>query len=276
MNLSGFMKRVVLVIICLLSAFLPNSLFSQDELPKDFVGIEERLGQKIPLDLELVDESGQTVTLSQLIGQTPAFINFVYYTCPGVCSPFLAEVAKVMKLSQMEPLKEYKVITVSFDATETFKLAHDKKQNYLSLMPDGFPKESWRFLTASQDVISTLTKSVGFSFLPQGKDFVHTTALIAVDPNGKIVRYLFGKTFLPFDLQMAVVEASEGRTGPTINKVLQYCFSYDSEGKRYVFNLLQVLGTFILFCVAIFIVWLIIQNRKRKSELGGDSDVDGN
>ena len=89
-----------------------------------------------------------------------------------------------------------------------------------------------------------------------------------LSPEGKITRYLYGSTyFLPFDLKMAVVEAQQGRSGPTINKVLNYCFSYDPAGKKYVFNITKVSGTFILILVGGLLIGLIYQGKKRKENL---------
>ena len=107
---------------------------------------------------------------------------------------------------------------------------------------------------------------MGFKYKKEGRDFIHAGALIVLGSDGKISRYLRGIEFQPFDLKMAITEASEGRVGPTISKVLLYCFSYDPEGKKYVFNFTKVGGTAFLFLLAIFIAFLTIKKKSKKGE----------
>ena len=100
-----------------------------------------------------------------------------------------------------------------------------------------------------------------------GQEFIHPAAIMVISPEAKITRYLHGTYFLPFDLKMAVIEASEGRSGPTINKVLQYCFSYDPEGKKYVMNITKVSGSLIIFLAVLMFLGLAFskKSRNRKS-----------
>jgi protein SCO1/2 len=63
---------------------------------------------------------------------------------------------------------------------------------------------------------------------------------------------------------MALLEASEGRIGKPIKTALQFCFSYDPEGRRYVFNLMRVSGTVILLTLGSFLLFLILSGRKKK------------
>ena len=109
--------------------------------------------------------------------------------------------------------------------------------------------------------------AVGFRYKKTGNDFVHPGLVTMVGADGKISRYLYGITFLPFDVKMALLEAAEGRTGPTINKVLLYCFSYDPSGKKYAFNFLKVTGTIILFLLLVFVVFLIFTSRARRKKV---------
>jgi len=129
-----------------------------------------------------------------------------------------------------------------------------------------FPDASWRFLTGTQDAIFQLTDAVGFKFQRQGDAFEHPASLIILSPDGKIVRYLYGLTYLPFDLKMALTEAQEGKVRPTIRRVLLFCFSYDPEGRTYVFNILKVAGILVLFLAAIFTIILVTKGRGQSSE----------
>jgi protein SCO1/2 len=97
----------------------------------------------------------------------------------------------------------------------------------------------------------------------QGMDFLHTSALIFLSEEGKITRYLHGTYFLPMDLKMAVVETAEGKSGPSMSRVLSYCYSYDPAGQSYVFNVTKVAGTIILFFAVVTFLVLALKPRKK-------------
>lgn len=229
------------------------------------IGIVERLGQNISLDLIFFDEDGKTVPLRPLI-HTPTFLVPVYYSCPDICNYLLYHLAQTLQPLSAEPGKEFKILAISFDETEKAGLANEKKEFYLKMIDRPFPKEAWRFLTGDKENIKRLMDSIGFHFKREGKTFQHPVALIVLSPDGKITRYIYGMDFLPFDLKMAILEASQGRIGPTINKVLRFCFSYDPKGRRYVFNTLKVTGVVTLVCAFAFIFFLVFRSRKRKPE----------
>ena len=235
----------------------------QPAQPDPQVGIDEQLGKTIPLDLTFKDESGTDVQLKKLIDR-PTLLLLVYYRCPGVCSPFLNGVVEVLDKVDLTPGRDYRVVIVSFNPEETPDLALEKKRNYLKMFHRPFPEDGIRFLTGSAAGIRGLTSAVGFLYKPQGEDFLHPVVMIALSPDGKIVRYLYGINFLPFDVQMALREAAAGRVGPSIDRVLLYCFSYDPEGRTYVFNLLKVTGTLMIFFLALFITWLVITTKRSR------------
>lgn len=227
------------------------------------IGIDERLGEKVPLDLKFTDENGKAVPLGQLVDR-PTIASLVYYTCPNMCPRILSSLAQVLAHIEMEPGKDFSVVTISFDERDTPDMAARKKKNYLKAIGKPFPEQDWRFLTGDAESIRRLTEAVGFHFQRRGEAFEHPAALLVLAPDGKITRYLYGLTYLPFDLKMALVEASEGRPGPTIRRVLLYCFSYDPHGRMYAFNFLKVTATIILFLAAVLFVYLPGQGRKRK------------
>ncbi len=229
------------------------------------VGLTEKLGQQVPLDLVFNDEKGEPVTLKQLIDH-PAVLVLVYYHCPDVCSTLLLSVAKVLNRLPVEPGREYQVLSVSFDETEKPGLALERKKIYLNMIDRPFPEEAWRFLTGDQVTIRKLTDSVGFHFKREGKDFLHPVTVVVLSPNGRITRYLYGTDLLPLDLRMAILEASEGRVGPTISKVLRFCFSYDPKGRKYVFNSLKVTGIVTLLFALCFILFLVFKGGKQESK----------
>lgn len=227
------------------------------------VDLVEKLGDKVPLDLIFTDSDGSSVELGQLIDR-PAIIVPVFYSCRSVCNMLLGGLARTLPKMRLMPGADYRVITFSFDPDETAELAAHTKHTFLTATQMDFPEEAWHFLTADQQTIDRLTESVGYYFYQQDDDFIHPTAMFVVASDGTIIRYLIGTSILPFDLTMAFLEASEGRIGKPIRKALQYCFSYDPENRRYVFNLMRVSGTVILLTLGGFFLFLILGGRKKK------------
>ena len=232
------------------------------------IGIDEQLGKFIPLQEMFVDENGNKITLRELFTK-PTVLSFVYYNCPGICSPLLMEVSDVINKTDLVLGVDYNIVVISMDELETPKDAVTRKQTFFQVLDKNVPPDSWKFLTGDSATIKKVADASGFYFERQGKDFLHTGAFIFVDNKGKICRYLFpsytnkrGFGILPFDFKMAVIETSEGKISPTIAKVLQFCFKYDPQGKTYVLNFLQIFGTVILVLAGIFIVYLRFKPKK--------------
>jgi len=253
-----------ILILLLATLFFQNTAQAHVEQPKDLsgIGIDEKLGQFIPLDLTFYDENGNPVSLRQLI-HAPIILAPVFYRCPNVCSFLLFNLTGVINRLPSEPGKEYQVLTFSFDETEKPDLALEKKKMYLKMIEKPFPKDAWKFLTGDKENIHKLTDAIGFHFKKQGKDFLHPVSLVILSPDGKITRYMYGTEFLPFDLKMALLEASEGRVGPTLSKVLRFCFSYDPKGRKYVFNTLKVTGIVTLLFALSLILFLVFKGKKK-------------
>lgn len=259
------MKQYILTIGIAILSFVQG--FSQayfNQADSTAVGIFEHLGDTIPMNLKFVNEKNDTVVLGNLITK-PTVFTFVYFDCPGICSPLLDGVSDVIEKSEMELGKEYQVITISFNYRDNPEKAVIKKQNFLRKHSEQH-KENWMYLTGDSANIYTISDAMGFKFKPAGNDYIHAAAIIVVSPHGIITRYLYGTAFLPFDLKMAVIEASKDQPRPSINKVLEFCFSYDSEGKRYVLDILKISGTLILFFIIVFGLGLFLYSRRKKKQ----------
>ncbi len=235
---------------------------SAQAMPNNQVGIDEKLGAFIPLDLTFRDEEGQSVALRELI-TGPTIIVPIYYSCPNVCAFLQADLARNLPLVKMQPAQDYRVLSISFDELDTPAAARAARKTYLTAMGQPFPEQGWRFLTGEADASRALTEAAGYRYLRQGNDFLHPVVIFVVTGEGRIVRYLHGTRMLPMDLTLALTEASEGRLGSTIRKVVRFCFSYDSQQKHYVFNLLRIAATVILVTAGGFLLFLFISGRKR-------------
>jgi protein SCO1/2 len=235
---------------------------SQDtEVKPEEVGLDEKLGATVPLDIVLRDEAGKPVTLRQLVDR-PTILTLNYYRCAGICSPQLNGLAEAVNLTRAELGRAFRIITVSFDERDTPEIAARKRSNYLEQIKRPIAPDDWRFLTGTAAETRRLADAVGFKFKRVGDDFAHPGALMFLSPKGIVTRYMYGTSYVAADLEMAVDEAAKGKPQPTINKWLGYCFTYDPVGRKYALNVTRIAGTVILGAAMAFAIVLIVKGQR--------------
>jgi protein SCO1/2 len=260
------MKKVILVPLFLL--LTANNMFAQETAAtKADIGLDEKPGQSVPADALFLDENGKRINLRETIDR-PTIIAPIYFGCNHVCPMLLTGLAQTLgRLELVKPGRDFQVIALSFDEKDTPAIALDKKKNYLKAIGKPFPGESWKFLTGNAVNIRKFTDSIGFRFQRDGEhDFSHPVTLVVLAPGGKVVRYLEGVSFLPFEVTMALTEAAEGRVSSPARKALMYCFSYDPLKKSYVFNILKVTGIAMILFVAGFFGYLMLSTNKKNKK----------
>ncbi len=226
------------------------------------VGIDEKLGAKVALDTVLKDENGKDVTLRRLIDK-PTILFFNYFRCPGICPVLISNMVHVVNQMNLSPGKDYRLIAVSFDPTDTPEKAGEKKANYLNQMRRPFSPDDWHFLTGTAENTRTVADSAGFNYHLQGDMYVHPGAIIVLTPKGVISRYLYGTTFIPADVEIAIKEAAGGQVIPTVSRVLSFCYVSDPEGRGRVFSVTRFAGAAILIIAAVFVVFVLRSKKKR-------------
>lgn len=235
----------------------------EERTPADLegVGVTEKLGQKIDLDLTFVAENGYPVKLRDYFGKgKPVLLNLVYYTCPMLCNLVLNAQVEALRNVPWTPGNEFEVVTISIDPTETFKMAADKRASYLTSYER--PAPGWHWLVDWQGNVRTLAQQVGFGYkLDESTgQYAHAAAIFVLTPDGKVSRYLYGVKFKPLDLRLALAEAGEGKTGMSVERVLLYCFHYDPQSKGYVLfarNVMKAGGvlTMLVLGVVLWFLW---------------------
>jgi protein SCO1 len=256
------MSRMLVVVVLLLN--FAGTAKAQINAELD-VGIDEKPGKPVAMDTILKDENGNEVTLRRLVDK-PTILIFNYFRCPNVCPVLINNVVEVVNQIQLEPGKDFRIVAVSFDPTDTPELARQKKANYLNQMRRRFSPDTWHFLTGTAENTRTVADSAGFRYRLFGDMYIHPGAIIVLTPKGIISRYLYGASFLPADVEMAVQEAAGGQVRPTISKALAFCYAYDPEGRRYVFSVTRVLGAATLVFAVIFLIF-VLRGRSKRSNL---------
>ena len=227
------------------------------------VGVDERLGEKVSLDASFVDEEGRALRIGEAIDR-PTLVLPIFYSCTVTCPLMLANLAQAINDVPLKLGKDYRVLALSFDEEEGPDLARLAKGNYAKLLDEGLPPEEWRFLTGGKEAVRSFTESIGFKFKRMGEHvFIHPNVMVALGPDGTIIRYLYGPRFLPFDIGMALTEAAKGTPSLSIRRLLTYCFDYDPESRSYVVRSFRFLALGIVALLALVFIFFI---RKKPEE----------
>ncbi|MCB0369091.1 MAG: SCO family protein [Bdellovibrionales bacterium] len=275
-------RVAILFLVLFLMSLLANAYDGKSltppssQVPSELegVGIDQKLGASIDKSLKFKDENGQEVTLGSFYGtHKPVIISLVYYTCPSLCNFHLNGLTEVLKSVDWNPGQQFEVVAISFDPKETPTDAKSKKESYMSMYNRPGTEAGWHFLTGTQEEIAKITSSVGFNYKWNDKDnqWAHASAAIITTPDGVISRYLGGIQFDPKDVRLALNEASGGKIGNLIDKVILYCFHYDPKANKYAlyaFNLMRLGGAVIIL---VMIIWLLPFWIKTKKNEGTDS-----
>lgn len=239
------------------------SKISAGEIPE--VGIREKMGTTMPLDETLVGEDGKSLKLRDLLDK-PVLLLFVYYRCPSICLPLMHELARTLDhLEGIAVGTDFRVVTISFDPSETPAIASSIKAEMLGTMNHRPPPDGWRFLTGDEGTVRRLTEAAGFKYKydAETQSFLHATSLIFLTTGGRIVRYIGGLEFLPAQIKMAVIDATEGRERSVMKTIERLCYSYDPEGRAYVLRLNRIILGVTGVIVGAFVLFLVLSGRKR-------------
>lgn len=249
----------------------PDRSVSQSISPENFeeIGIDQRLGEQLPLDLVFNDENGRPVPLRSYFGEKPVILSLVYYECPMLCTQVLNGLLRSLKVLSLDIGKEFEVITVSFDPGEKSELAAAKKKEYLRSYGREGAGRGWHFLTGTDDQIDRLTRTLGFRYQydPETDEYIHSSGIMVLTPQGKLARYFYGIEYAPKDLRLGLIESATDKIGSPIDQVLLLCYSYDPESGKYglvIVNSIRIAGLATVAILAGFIVTMIRRERSKK------------
>lgn len=212
----------------------------------DKVGFDQRLNQQIPLDLTFLDENGQPVQLKQYFGSKPVILSLVYFQCPMLCSQVLNGMAGAFNgITRFNVGRDFNVVTVSFDPRDTPETAAESKKTYLERYRRPGAGAGWHFLTGKKEQIDALASAVGFRFAwdPKIQQFAHASGIMLLTPDGRLAQYYYGIEYAPRDIQLGLIQSSQGKIGNVVDKVILYCYEYDPARGKYgavVFRILRL------------------------------------
>jgi len=199
------------------------------------VGIDQKLNQQVPLNVELRDEFGRTVPLSTYFHGKPVLLAPVYYRCPMLCTQILNGLVSGLKAVSLKPGEDFEVVSVSFDPKDTYELAASKKQGYLKRFARADAANGFHFLTGDPANIKILMDAIGFHYKydPATDQFAHASGIMVLTPEGRLSRYFYGVEYAPLDLRLGLVEASQNKIGSLADEALLFCYHYDPTTGKY-------------------------------------------
>jgi protein SCO1 len=258
-------------------AYDPSHPFvSGHELPKELegVGVTEHLGDQLDMSLPFTDDNGQKTTLGELMNDgQPALLAMVYYTCPNLCNFHLNGMVDALKQIKWTPGKDFKLIAVSMNSKEGPDVAAKKKANYIKSYGRPESVTGWHFLTGDEDSIQKLAKQLGFRFrwLPDEKQFSHTSVSYVLTPGGRISRYIYGIGPESQTFKLSLIEASSGKIGTVMDQILLFCFHFDPGKNKYTlyaWNVMRIGGGLMVLLLAIFLIpaWRRERSQRRLSQ----------
>ncbi len=251
--------RPALTLLAAALVWLAVALPSQaaEALPDELVGVTvvENLGGQVDPGLTFTDHTGATVTMGDLLAaDVPVLLTLNYYTCETLCSLQLNALLDGLKALDWTPGERFRIVTISIDPKETAALAESKRSSYLESYGRGSDVD-WQFLVGSEDQIDQIAKTIGFGFkydAPTGQ-YAHPAVLTFLSPAGTVARYVYGVQYAAKDLRFALMEASAGRLGSPVDKLVLSCFRYDETAGRYTpfaFGVMRLGGVMTMVAMA--------------------------
>lgn len=237
------------------------------------VGVDQKLGDQIPLDLVFYDEAGNQVRLGDYFGKRPVVLAPVYYQCPMLCTMTLNGLTTSFKPLSLNIGQDYDVVTVSFDPTEKPPLAAAKKATYLKQYNRPGAEAGWHFLTGDEESIRKLMSAIGFRYTydAKTKQYAHASSIMVLTPQGRLSRYFYGLEYSTRDIRLGLVEASENKIGTLSDALILLCYHYDAATGKYslaVMKSLRVAGVLTVVGIAGFVAFMIRRDHRMRGPAG--------
>ena len=242
-------------------------------VPPELVGVDivEHLGGQVPGGTTFRDAEGHAVRLGDYFdGKRPTLLVFAYHTCPMLCSLVLDATVRALNDVAWTVGREFDVVSISIDPKDTPETATRKRTQVVGAYTraKGAPT-GWHFLVGDEANIRQVTEAIGFKYNydERQRQYAHPAAIYLLTPAGRIARYLYGIEYPPSDIRLGLLEATEGRSISTTERLLLYCYHYDPQGKHYAIvamNVMRLGGVLTIAGIGGFLGVMLVRERRRK------------
>jgi protein SCO1 len=236
------------------------------------VKFEQKLDGQVPVDAAFRDETGAEVHLSNYLGKKPVALVLVQYECKMLCTQMLNGTLHSLFDLKLDIGKDFDIVTISIDPSESPELAADKKKTYLDEFAEKSKRQldpaGWHFLVGSKESIDSVADAIGYRYVYDATQdqYAHPSGIVVLTPEGKIARYFYGIQYPTTDLRLGLVEASDNKIGSPVDQFLLLCYDYHPETGTYglvVVNLVRILGIVTILALVGFIVLMLRRERGR-------------
>jgi len=228
-------------------------------VPLQLAGVDfaPPFGATMPLDTRFRDDQGRTVRLGDYFGSKPVILTFGYYQCPMLCTQVQRGIASVLKVVKFKPGKDFEVVFISFNPKETPEMAVAKKKAALDYYHRPGTDDGWHFLVGDDANVRRAAQAAGFKYVydPRTGLYAHATGILVLTPDGKISRVFYGIEYPPRDVELGLLESSEGKIGSVVDHLLLFCCEYDPSTGRYsatILDVIRLFGILLVIGLAIF------------------------
>jgi len=235
------------------------------------VDIVEHLKAPLPADAAFRDAEGKSVHLGDYFDhKRPTLLVFAYHTCPMLCSLVLDATVRSLNEVSWTVGHEFDVVSISIDPSDTPETATRKRAQVVASYPRAAGSTAgWHFLVGDEKNIRKVTDAVGFEYRydARQKQYAHPAAIYLLTPEGHVARYLYGIQYDPKDVRLGLIEASEGRSVSTTDRILMFCYHYDPQGKHYsivAMNVMRLGGVVTLGTLGTFLTIMWARERVRR------------
>jgi protein SCO1/2 len=252
--------RLLLLGLMLLTAplaYAANSPFDWRQHP----------GAPLPLDVQVRNEAGQTISLRSLFHGVPVILDLGYFTCPSLCGIVRSSLFDSLGTSGLRPGRDFELVSLSIDAQETPDDAKGAKSRDLAAWKE---TSDFHYLTASQATIDAVTSAVGFhaDFDQRYRQFIHPTGVVVLTGKGTVSSYLLGIGYPAGDLRAALIRARSGGIARAALPILLLCFHYDAATGRYTLVIMKLLRLMGVLTILTLIGLFVVLNRYRRGSPG--------
>ena len=243
---------------------LSPMLMSPDAVAIKEVQFHQRLDNQVDVNAKFTNSDGEETTIAECMDGKPTVFVLAYYRCPRLCNMVLNGVAKVLQAIDFEAGKDFNIVVVSFDATDTVEIAADKKNSVVHAFNREGDPTGWNFLIGDQETVKAAAESVGFQYVYDKKsgEYAHASGIVLLTPEGRVSRYFYGIDYPTRDVRLGLVEASQGQIGSPVDELLLLCLHYDPTNGKYGLAVLNLVRAGGILTVAVMVGFIGLSIRK--------------
>ena len=251
-----------------------------DQLPNVLqrVQVTQHLNAQLPLNAQFLDDTGAPVVLGKYFdGKHPAIVTTIYYNCPMLCSEELDGLVSSLLMVHLVPGKDFQIVAISIDPTETPELAAKKKAFYVKRYGHPETADGWHFLTGQRPAIDAVTDTIGYGYVrvpgPDGRltQYAHASSIELATPAGRVAQYYLGVEYSPKDILLGLIDASGNKIGSPVANILTYCYHYDPQTNKHSLAVVRVVQLGGIVTVASLGSFMFLMFR-RDIQLGRDEN----